>query len=311
MRILIYGAGVIGSIFAGKLSANGNDVTVLARNNRFQELKNNGLNIKHIHTNKVENYPIKVIDHLIPDDVYDYIVVPMKFEQIDDILPILSQNISPNIVLCVNNPSGYDKWKSFLGSRLMVGFPACGGKLIDNITEYYISKGVTRGFQTTTFGEIDGITTNRLTILLKLFSHSGIPSISSKYMDNWQKCHIAIVTPIANAIYKNNGDIKALANKPLDIDLMINATRQGLEALQELGYKVEPQKLNFYYLPKFILRFAFGFGLKSTIADFSMAMHANNAKLEMTQLKDEFKNLIKDTTTNKEAIYRLNEFCNE
>jgi ketopantoate reductase len=34
MRILIYGAGVIGSIFAGKLAQKGYDITVLARNKR-------------------------------------------------------------------------------------------------------------------------------------------------------------------------------------------------------------------------------------------------------------------------------------
>ena len=37
MKICIYGAGVIGSIFTGKLSLAGNDVTVLARGKRFEE----------------------------------------------------------------------------------------------------------------------------------------------------------------------------------------------------------------------------------------------------------------------------------
>ncbi len=43
MRILIYGAGVIGSIFAGKLAASGEDVTVLARGKRPEELRQNGI----------------------------------------------------------------------------------------------------------------------------------------------------------------------------------------------------------------------------------------------------------------------------
>jgi ketopantoate reductase len=34
MKILIYGAGVIGSIFAWKLTKNGYDITVLARGDR-------------------------------------------------------------------------------------------------------------------------------------------------------------------------------------------------------------------------------------------------------------------------------------
>lgn len=35
MRILVYGAGVIGSIFAEKLAVAGNDVTILARGKRL------------------------------------------------------------------------------------------------------------------------------------------------------------------------------------------------------------------------------------------------------------------------------------
>jgi 2-dehydropantoate 2-reductase len=43
MKILIYGAGVIGSIFAGKLAQKGYDITVLARNNRYKEIEDNGI----------------------------------------------------------------------------------------------------------------------------------------------------------------------------------------------------------------------------------------------------------------------------
>jgi len=43
MKILVYGAGVIGSIFAGKLAKNGYDITVLARGNRLNELNEKGI----------------------------------------------------------------------------------------------------------------------------------------------------------------------------------------------------------------------------------------------------------------------------
>jgi len=42
MKILVYGAGAIGSIFAGKLIKAGFNVTVLARNERYNEHKSNG-----------------------------------------------------------------------------------------------------------------------------------------------------------------------------------------------------------------------------------------------------------------------------
>ena len=38
MKILVYGAGVIGSIFASRLYSNVNDVCILARGNRLEEI---------------------------------------------------------------------------------------------------------------------------------------------------------------------------------------------------------------------------------------------------------------------------------
>jgi 2-dehydropantoate 2-reductase len=44
MKLLIYGAGVIGSIFAGKIAQKDYDVTILARGNRYNEIKEKRLN---------------------------------------------------------------------------------------------------------------------------------------------------------------------------------------------------------------------------------------------------------------------------
>ena len=46
MRILIIGAGVLGSNLAHSIKKC-NDVTILARNKTYENLKNNGLIIKH------------------------------------------------------------------------------------------------------------------------------------------------------------------------------------------------------------------------------------------------------------------------
>ncbi len=43
MRVLIYGAGVIGSLYAALLSETGTEVTVYARGKRLQDLQSKGL----------------------------------------------------------------------------------------------------------------------------------------------------------------------------------------------------------------------------------------------------------------------------
>ncbi|MHB8064996.1 MAG: ketopantoate reductase family protein [Ruminiclostridium sp.] len=127
MKILIYGAGVIGSIFAGKLMKAGYEVTVLARGKRYEELNREGLILKKADSSEKERTHPKVINTLTEDDIYDYIMVVLQKVQVADVLPFLKINYSKNIVFIVNNPLGYLEWVEAVGKeRVMIGFPAAG-----------------------------------------------------------------------------------------------------------------------------------------------------------------------------------------
>ncbi|WP_010233687.1 ketopantoate reductase family protein [Clostridium arbusti] len=60
VRILIYGAGAIGSIFGGKLAFSGVDITMLARGKRFEELKKNDIILKNVINGKVERIKVQI-----------------------------------------------------------------------------------------------------------------------------------------------------------------------------------------------------------------------------------------------------------
>ncbi len=91
MKILVYGAGAIGSIFAGKLIKAGYDVTVLARKERYNELKSRGLILKNAITGTIETYYPELTQKLSHDDIFDYIIVAVQYTQIDSILPVLAK----------------------------------------------------------------------------------------------------------------------------------------------------------------------------------------------------------------------------
>ena len=303
MRILIYGAGVIGSIFAGKLSQASHDVTVLARGKRLSEIKKDGIILRLANTNRTEKSHVKLIEKLLPNDLYDYIFVVMQKTQIDDVLPVISENRSRNIIFIVNNALGYDKWISVIGKeRLMIGFPSAGGERVEGVVNYFIGKGLIRSFQTTTFGECTGGATLRVKEVIATFNRAGIPSISCNNMDAWQKTHVAMVTSIANILYKYDGDNYNLAKSFADIQLMIRGIKEGFAVLKELGYPVTPAKLNFFKLQTFLLSCVFKPIMGTKLAETTMAKHTVAAKTEMKCLQEEFNKLIAQSGLKTPAI---------
>ncbi|WP_342774735.1 ketopantoate reductase family protein [Paenibacillus dokdonensis] len=103
MRILVYGAGVLGSYLAHVLVRGGNEVTVLARGKRAVQLKTNGLVIRHYFQRRNTVDEVNVIQELTTDDLYDLIFVVMKYNDFPSVLSILAENQSSNIVLVGNN----------------------------------------------------------------------------------------------------------------------------------------------------------------------------------------------------------------
>jgi len=293
LRILIYGAGVIGSIFAGKLALSGNDVTVLARGRRYEEIENSGIVLVNPRTLEVEQVPVSVIDTLFPNDQYDYIMVTMQRTQVYDILPSLSKNCSLNIVFVVNTAGGYDEWVASVGKdRLMVGFPAAGGERKEGKVYYFIGKGIQRSFQTTTFGEYSGERTERIEILIRLFNQAKIPSVYCKDMDAWQKTHVALVSNIANALYGFDCDNYKLGSSYKNVRQMVIGIKEGRKVLQKNGIRPTPSKLFWLDLPTIVLTVIFSIFMKTKLAETTMAKHCAVAKPEMVFLQEEFDELI-------------------
>ena len=296
MKILIYGAGAIGSIFAGKLAQSGVQITVLARNKRYDELINKGLVLKHSLSGKVLKSKISVINHLNEEDIYDYIIVTVQYTQIDSILPILSKNKSENIVFVVNNPLGYEKYIQAVGEeRVLIGFPSAGGERKEGVVNYFIGTGLSKLFQSTTFGELSGSNTERLRNLVKIFKRAEFsPEICSD-MDSWQKTHIAVVLPISRALYKFNSNNYELSKSYETLKQMVLATRECFNVLKCKNIKVTPAKLNFYYLPLNIIVAIYMVLMKTKIAEYAMAKHNIVAKNEMKVLEDVFNKIIVDS----------------
>ena len=110
MRILIYGAGVIGCLYGALLSEAGYDVSVYARGKRLECLQTNGL--RYVMHKKTRTASVTVLARLEPNDRYDFIFLTVRENQLHTALKELKENCSPTVVTMVNSLEPYEKWEA-------------------------------------------------------------------------------------------------------------------------------------------------------------------------------------------------------
>lgn len=98
MKILVYGAGVLGCNLARNLFRAGKNVTLLARGKWAEEIKKNGLRIKDKFSPRVSLSRIPVTTELKPEAPYDVIFVVMRYTQLDTIMDTLRASRAKNII---------------------------------------------------------------------------------------------------------------------------------------------------------------------------------------------------------------------
>lgn len=306
MRILVYGAGVLGSLYGVRLRIAGHAVVMLARGRRLADLRNFGLCLEKGATGQRIFARPDIIEALAPDDPYDLVIVPVRKTQLSSVLPPLAESrATPNVLFMVCNPSGPDEMAAALGrDRVLMGYAGAGGALIGPTVRYIR---VSPLLQKTVLGEVDGGLTPRLKAIRRAFREAGFPTDVSPNIDAWLKTHVAWVSPFAQALYRADGDILRLAASADTLRLMARAIRESLRALRGLGIPatgplwVRSQA----YLPEAVLIFAWQTVLRTEMARISIAGHANAARAEMAQVAVEFRALASRAEIPLRALDRL------
>lgn len=284
MRILIYGAGVIGSLYAVIFSNAGYDVSVYARGPRLEKLRSKGL--LYLENKNIKKARVKLCSKLSDTDIYDFIFLTVRNDQLKKALTELRTNKSKYIVTMVNNLFEYQELEKIAGmGRILPAFPGAGGSITDDILYASLTP---RFIQSTTFGEITGVTTKRSKYLAKIFKKSKIPYKEIRDMYKWQLCHLAMVIPIADAYYEAVCPKKVGLEKNILQKTAKRLKRNFIFLKKDLG-EIFPWKLNiFIVVPVKILAFALRFLFKSSFSDKFMYRHSMKARSEMIGLHREF-----------------------
>jgi 2-dehydropantoate 2-reductase len=286
LRILVIGAGVIGSVYAASLQAAGYPVTLLARGQHAADLRASGLVLQDASTGQSTTSHVQIVERLIPEESYDLALVCVRLDQVAaTVLDLAANQHIPTLVFFLNNPTGTQLLVEQLGSqRVVLGFPGIGGTREGTRVRY-----VRIRQQPTTLGEVDGKMTARLRRLSAMLEQAGFPTAISRSMDGWLKTHAVFVSSVSAALALEEGDSVRLGQHHATVALMISAIREGFAALQSLGVRVTPFNLQviFRWMPRWFAIRYWQRALQTSVGTLAIAPHANAAREEMGQVARE------------------------
>jgi len=195
LRVLVFGAGVLGSFYAARLASAGHDVTVVARGRRYRDLVRHGIVLEFFDTKERTTSPVRVVDRMPEEDRFDVCLVLVRKTQLAEALPVLATGTGVAAFLfMVNNAEGPQAMIDAVGrDRVLLGFANAGGERDGHLVRVMEAqrKGVT-------LGELAGVRSERLERIAAAFRQAGFRVEISADMDAWLRYHVALVGPFAN-----------------------------------------------------------------------------------------------------------------
>lgn len=312
MKILVIGAGIIGSIVASQLKRNGQDVTILARGQHARDLESFGIVTHPLHGEEYRTTHLAVVEELSAQDEYDVILVIVRRNSHQDILPLLAnhQHYQKVIFLGNNLGGGADLKEQLPAEKIALGFGGTTGEKRGDIIYHHVDQ-ETGYYGKIWLGELEGEPSPTLIALQLIFEDAGFETEILPKMDAWLKTHAAIVLPVAFVLYLCDGSNYRLAKTRDAILMTFRGIKEGLKVLRRRKIPILPKKYRIFPLIPEPIAVAYLEKFFSTdFARIGLAVHANNAKDEMAFLAKEFKAMIAKSgvdTPNLNQLYAVTE----
>lgn len=303
MKILVFGAGVLGCNLANDLFRAGKNVTLLARGAWGEEIRKNGLKIKSIFSPRATVSRVPVVAELGPEDAYDAIFVVVRYTQIASVIDALRSSPAKNIVFVGNNVRAAEIAQLLPEKNVLFSFSLSAGHREAN-------RVVSIDLKKITIGQLRGGPSNEA-LIDEIFAGTKIKVVREPNMGDYLLCHAAFVLPATFACYKTDGNLKKLKGNTPCLNRLIDANIEGYRAIQNAGHEILPKTDQDFESPayrKTCLRF-FRLMCATSLGKICASDHAMNAVDEMNALNRDIKQLFQTTGAKYPAWQALEEEC--
>lgn len=295
MKVLIVGAGVIGTVYGAHLAAAGYDVSVLSHEPRTGEVRAGGLSACDIGSGKRAGAEAAVMPEASGE--YDIVLVAVRRDQLASAcarLTVLAGR--PAIVFFGNNPAGRSAISGDMPGDVYLGFPGIGGVMTGGTAEF-----VCIPQQPTALQEASD---PRLTDLESALAGRGFAVQRVADMDGWLAYHAAFIACIAAALYRCGTDPARLAADRATLRLMCRAITEAFAALRADGTAGLPRNLAVLHtrlLRPVAVRY-WARMMRSPMGELCFAAHCRHAEAEMRALGCDMAARIKDSPALAELL---------
>jgi 2-dehydropantoate 2-reductase len=277
MRVLIIGAGVIGTVYGAQLGAAGHTVSVLNHPPRTDDVATRGLVGRDLLTGSRAETPV----HVVPDatGTYDLVLAAVRGDQLALACAQLTVlGGAPTVLFFGNNPGGRSAIPGNIPGEVRLGFPGVGGVIRDGVAEYVRIKQQPTALQAA--GD------PRLADLERALRQRGFSVQRVADMDGWLAYHAAFVTCVAAALYRCGTDAAVLADDRQTLTLMCAAVTEAFTALRKSAVTGLPRNLAILHSPalKPVAVRYWARTMRSPAGELCFAAHARHAQPEMRAL---------------------------
>ncbi len=303
MRILVFGAGVLGCNLARNLFRAGKDVTLLARGDWAREITQNGLRIRDKFSLCTSVSRIPVVTALKPEDTYDVIFVVLRYTQLDAALETLHANRTENIVFVGNNVRVSALAASLPDKNVLFAFAlSAGHREHDRVASIDLRK--------ITIGQLRDSPANER-LIREIFSGTKYRVVYEPNMGDYLLCHAAFVIPAAFACYRTEGNLKRLKGDTAYLNRLIDANIEGYRAIRNAGHEILPRSDMDFESASYrrtCLRF-FKLMCATSLGKLCASDHAMNAVDEMSALNRDIKRFFDENKAEYPTWRELEKAC--
>ncbi len=229
-RILVFGAGVLGSLHAAWLHRAGVSVTLLASGQRLRDIERHGVVLEDFLTGARSTTHLRAVDRIPGGEAFDLCLVLVQKTQLDGALRVLAGHPGIAAFVFMNNTAGGPAaMVAALGrDRVLMGHAKAGGKLRGHVVRYVVTERMT-------LGEIDGARSPRIEAIAAALRRAGFATDISRNVDAWKRYHVALAVPLALAMARHGNDRLRLARDRRDLRHCLRAMRECFAALEGPG----------------------------------------------------------------------------